>query len=678
MDFRDTTVEAVAARVAAGEVSARELATVALERIAEVNPVVNAFVAVDGERALAQASAIDDRIAAGEMVGPLAGIPIGVKDLEDAAGFVTSQGSLLHAGDAPAETDSELVARLRRAGCVILGKTNTPEMGSKAHTTNKVFGSTRNPWNVEHTAGGSSGGTAAALAAGMVPLATGSDGGGSIRIPASVCGFTGFKPSLGRVPAGGDDPPGWGDLSSKGPMARAVRDSAFVLDQVLGPEPTDLRSLPMPTTSWRRALDEAHAPLKVAWSPTLGYAPVDPEVLSVCEEALARLSDFGTEVVEEPSVFDDDPVAPWMVLTSAGNLRTVAHLRGTDDWDRLDDVVRSSATWAERLTGADVLAAEDACHRLNLRLVSLFRNVSLLLTPTVAAKVPLLDADGVLDGKPDPNWVRFTYPFNLTRSPAGTVCAGFTTEGLPVGLQVVGPQHADVAVLRLLATLEDELGLAVAPPVDGGRSGSVRLCPVTSASLRGVDRERGALRPLGAPGRGHRGVQPPPAAPPPAVRHRPGTGADHDHGQPVHRLTGGPLPPARPGRAGPARGSAGMVRHLHHRRPPGRTDRGSSQLGLPGRTGRVALAERRAPSSARLGGPGPGGQGPWSGTQGAHGRAPPGAPVAGRRAGDGAGSVARTVPAGPGHRRDGPRRRPRTAQRSPPRHAGRWGPPGPP
>ena len=304
----------------------------------------------------------------------------------------------------------------------------------------------------------------------MVPLATGSDGGGSIRIPAALCGLTGFKPSLGRVPAGGEDPPGWGDLSTKGPMARTARDTAFVLDQVIGPDQTDLRSLPMPASSWRRALDEPNPPMRVAWSPTLGYAPVDPEVLAVCEAAVDRLADRGTEVVAEPSVFPVDPVLSWLTLTGAGNLRTVAHLRGTEHWERLDDVVRMSAEWAERLTASDVLGAQDAAHTLNLALVAVFRKVSLLLTPTVASKAPLVDTDGELDGHPDPNWVRFTYPFNLTRSPAGTVCVGFTGEGLPVGLQVVGPQHADVAVLRLLATLEDELGVEVPGPI-GARPG---------------------------------------------------------------------------------------------------------------------------------------------------------------------------------------------------------------
>jgi aspartyl-tRNA(Asn)/glutamyl-tRNA(Gln) amidotransferase subunit A len=439
-------------------VSARELTQAALDRIATVDPAINSFVAVDPDLAFADAARIDDELATGGDPGPLAGIPIGVKDLEDATGFVTTQGSLLRQEDAPAGADSVFVSRLRAAGCVVVGKTNTPELGAKGQTSNRLFGVTRNPWDLDRTPGGSSGGSAAALAAGLVPLATGSDGGGSIRIPAALCGLTGLKPSLGRVPIGGGSPPGWADLSTRGPMTVRARDLAFVLDRVIGPDPTDLRSLPMPEASWRASLEDLHAPMRVAWSPTLGYSPVDPEVLEICQGAVDALASAGTEVEEVPSVFPVDPIEPWLVLTSASNLRTVEDLQGTEEWDLLDDPVRQTAGWAaQRLSATDVLTAQDACHQLNLTLVALFRSASLLLTPTVAAKAPPVDTDGILDGHPDPNWIRFTYPFNLTRSPAGTVCAGFTSEGLPVGLQVVGPQHADVAVLRLLALLEDLL-----------------------------------------------------------------------------------------------------------------------------------------------------------------------------------------------------------------------------
>jgi Asp-tRNA(Asn)/Glu-tRNA(Gln) amidotransferase A subunit family amidase len=466
MDFRRTTVAALAADVAARRISARELVATALARIEDVDPQVNAFVAVDGDAALDEAAALDARIAAGESVGPLAGIPIGVKDLEDAAGFPTTYGSAVYADAAPAVADSPLVERLRAAGCIVVGKTNTPETGHKADTTNPLFGSTRNPWNLERSAGGSSGGSAAALAAGLVPLCTGSDGGGSIRIPSAVCGLSGMKPSLGRVPSGGPTPPGWADLSTKGPMARTVRDITLALDTVVGPEATDLRSLPMPDASWTRSLQELHPPRKVGWAPTLGYADVDREVAAICAAAVERLADLGTEVVEVDPVFPEDPVLPWLTLAMVGDERALGHLRDTADWERLDPGhVAAMDRFGRGVSGADLLAAVDACHSANLRLVDLFHRVPLLLTPTVAGQTGPAGGNGVVDGTETPQWVAFTYPFNMTRSPAGTVCAGFTADGMPVGLQVVGPQHADVAVLRALALLEDALELDPVAPM---------------------------------------------------------------------------------------------------------------------------------------------------------------------------------------------------------------------
>lgn len=465
MDFRKTTVAEIAADVSARRISAREVVQSALDRIEAVNPRVNAFVVVDAEAALAEAGAIDERIAGGEDVGPLAGVPIGVKDLEDANGFRTSQGSAVYADSAPATADSALVERLRAAGCVVVGKTNTPELGYKGDTTNPVFGSTYNPWNLERSAGGSSGGSGAAIAAGMVPLCTGSDGGGSIRIPSAVNGISGMKPSLGRVPSGGSQPPGWADLSTKGPMARTIREVTLALDVVVGPEATDLRSLPMPDTSWTRSLNELGAPRKVGWAPTLGYATVDREVAAICQAAVDRIASLGTEVVEVDPVFDDDPGAAFMVLAMAGNERVLGHLRGTDQWAQVDPVHAFLLdAFGAKASGVDYLAAVDACHLQNLRLVEIFHKVPLLLTPTLAGQTGPAGGNGTINGEETPTWVGFTYPFNMTRSPAGTVCVGFTADGMPVGLQVVGPQHADVVVLRALALIEDMLALdAVAP-----------------------------------------------------------------------------------------------------------------------------------------------------------------------------------------------------------------------
>ena len=452
--------------MAAGTLSARELTEAALARIDAVNEVVNAFVAVDGDDAIAQASEIDRRVAAGEDVGPLAGIPIGVKDLEDAAGFVTTHGSAFHADDPPAVDDSILVSRLRDAGCVVVGKTNTPEFGWMADTVNPLFGPTRNPWNIERSAGGSSGGSAAAVMAGMVPLATGSDGGGSIRIPASVCGLSGLKPSLGRVPTGGQHPPNWPDLSTRGPMARDIRDVVLALDAVVAPDPTDLRALPLPEVAWTRSIDDVHPPRKVGWSPSLGYAAADREVLDVCEQAVQALEDLGSEVVLVDRVFDEDPVSVWLTLTNTYHLRTLEPYLDTPEIERFDPGLRAMAEWARaEVTAVDLARAQDAPHRLNLRLVELFHQMPLLLTPTVAGQTPRIGEQGTIDGASTPNWVRFTYPFNLTRSPAGTVCAGYTSDGMPVGLQVIGPQHADVAVLRLVTLLQDVLAIGGTPPI---------------------------------------------------------------------------------------------------------------------------------------------------------------------------------------------------------------------
>ena len=470
MDFRTESVVDLAAQVRSGTRSAAELVDHALGAIASHNPTINAFVAVNEARARAAADAVDAKVAAGQDPGPLAGIPIGVKDLEDAAGYVTTHGAAAYAGNAPATEDSPLVARLVAAGCVVVGKTNTPELGWKPDTENPLFGATLNPWNLDHTAGGSSGGSAAAIATGMVPLATGSDGGGSLRIPSSCCGLSGMKTSLGRVPSGGAQPPDWQNLSTKGPMARRLSDLVAALDVVVGPDPTDLRSLPRPEASWPAALDAARPPSKVAWSPTLGYAEIDDEVLALCRRAVDVLADLGTEVIEVDTVFDEDPVDSWLTLSGAFNLRTHHGLLGTEHWAQVDPVLRMVIEGAAATGPLDVVRAEDACHTLNLRLVDLFHDVRLLVTPTMAAPPPprSLGGAGMINGTQEYNWVKMTYPFNMTRSPAATVCVGLSSAGVPVGLQLIGPQHADLVVLRSAAALEAALGFDAVAPFPAG------------------------------------------------------------------------------------------------------------------------------------------------------------------------------------------------------------------
>jgi aspartyl-tRNA(Asn)/glutamyl-tRNA(Gln) amidotransferase subunit A len=472
MDFRTTSLAGLARSVRERRISARELTTLALERIDTLNPTYNAFVAVDAERALAEADALDEATAKGGDPGPLAGIPLGVKDNHAAVGYRTTDGAAVLADGPLATTDSPFVARLRAAGCVVVGKTNLPEFAWSGNTTNAVFGPTANPFNPDYGPGGSSGGAAAALAAGMVPLATGSDGGGSIRIPSACCGLSGMKPSLGRIPGGGPVGPGWLDLSTNGPMARRMADIVTALDVAVGPDPTDLRALPRPEASWLAAVEDPHVPLRVAWSPTLGYAEVDAEVLELCTRAVDALADLGAEVTVLDTVFDPDPVDDFLTLMSVCQLRTMRPFMGHPRWEELDPFLRAMVESAQSITAEQLVGVFDRCHLMNLKLVELFHENRIMVTPTLAGAAPpvgtgLSTVNGVMTHK----WLAFTYPFNMTRSPAATVCAGLTAAGLPVGLQLVGPQHGDLVVLRAAAALEAALdaarGFDLLAPVPG-------------------------------------------------------------------------------------------------------------------------------------------------------------------------------------------------------------------
>jgi len=253
-------------------------------------------------------------------------------------------------------------------------------------------------------------------------------------------------------------------------MARQVADVIAALDVVVGPDATDLRSLPRPEASWLAVLNDPRPPQRVAWSPTLGYAEVDAEVLAICERAVGVLASLGADVIEIDTVFEEDPVSDWLTLTSAYNLRTHADWRESADWDQVDPILASVIEAAASTSALEMIRAEDSTYTMNMRLVELFHDVRLLVTPTTAAAAPphALDGSGLINGTPDFNWVKFTYPFNMTRSPAATVCAGLTTGRIPVGLQLVGPQHGDLVVLRSAAALEEALGFdALAPEVSG-------------------------------------------------------------------------------------------------------------------------------------------------------------------------------------------------------------------
>ena len=458
-DFRTVTVEALAALVRDRTLTAAAVTEHALERIEALNPTLNAFVAVDADDARTQAAAIDERLDAGEEVGPLAGIPIGVKDLVDATGFHTSKGAMYTRHDPPATSDCTEVARMRAAGCVIVGKTNTPEHGCMGDTYNPRFGPTLNPWNIERSPGGSSGGTGSAIASGMVPVGSGSDGGGSIRIPSAICGLSGIKTSQGRVPSG-PPPSGLIDLSCVGPMARLIRDVALCLDAMVGPDPADLRSLPKPEVSWRAALDSPRVPARVLWAPSIDGEPVDAEIAAACTEAVDRLAAEGVEVVEVGAAITAVPGA-FLQLFLGGLIGPAFRpLYGTDEWANVTEVLAVMLEDVyQRATPESIYWARQQAGELSIALADLMEGYDALLMPTLAGQAPPPGGHGTINGEETPNWFRFTPLANLTRRPAGTVCCGFSSEGVPIGLQVVGHQLDDLTVLETLAVLEDLLAL---------------------------------------------------------------------------------------------------------------------------------------------------------------------------------------------------------------------------
>ncbi|WP_371582619.1 amidase [Streptomyces sp. NBC_01314] len=432
------------------ELSAREVVTAHLKRIERVNPAVNAIVTLVADRALEQAAEADDRMAAGEPVGPLHGLPVAHKDLHDTAGIRTTSGSPIFADRVP-DRDHLVVERLRKAGAITLGKTNVPELGLGSHTVNPVFGATRNPYDLSRSAGGSSGGAGAALACGMQPIADGSDTGGSLRNPASFNNVVGLRPSPGRVPSWPDKAP-WGQLSVKGPMARTVADVALALSVLAGPDPRDPRSLQTPGSTFAWQLDGGLRGLRVAWSPDLGgRVPVDPEVRDALGPAVEAFSALGWDVEEAcPDLSGADEVflaqRAWQVELTYGPLLD-------EHRDRLAPDVIWNIEEGRRLGGPDLGRAQALHGALFHRVREFFGRYDLLLLP-VSQVVPFaidLAYPTVVDGTPMEtylDWMRSAYLISVTGCPALSVPAGFTPEGLPVGLQIVGPHRRDWSVLR--------------------------------------------------------------------------------------------------------------------------------------------------------------------------------------------------------------------------------------
>jgi Asp-tRNA(Asn)/Glu-tRNA(Gln) amidotransferase A subunit family amidase len=452
-DLLTASATDLARAVRRGELSPVELVQAALDRIAAANPAVNAFVALRAEGALADARALERRRAAGDDVGPLAGVPFGVKDLEDVADLPTTFGSVPFKDYRPG-ADSVQVARLKAAGAIVVGKTNTPEFGYTGLTKNRLFGVTRNPWNLERTPGGSSGGSAAAIAAAMVPLVTASDGGGSVRIPASYVGAFGMKPSFGRVPVGARGPGAmlpWIDTVCYGPITRTVRDAALFLDAVVGPDPRDPAALPAPGVSYAATLADLPRRLPIAVSATLGYARVQSDVAREFETAVGAFRELGHRV----DVIDDalpDVGVEWGLISAAEDYALLAPGLETHR-DQFGRAFLAGLERGKEVTAEFVGRAQRKRALLHEQLARIFARYALLLTPTMpteafAAAGPFPRA---INGEPIRTAlgaVAFTYPFNFSGHPAATVRAGFTDAGLPAGLQIVGPPRRDDLVLQ--------------------------------------------------------------------------------------------------------------------------------------------------------------------------------------------------------------------------------------
>ena len=447
----------LAEKLARKDISAVELMTTTLARIDETQEAVNAFVALrDAEACLADARAADARIASGD-ARPLEGIPLGVKDLEDAAGLVTSMGSVPFKNNRP-ERDSVQVERLRLAGAIVVGKTNAPEFGYTAITKNLLFGATRNPWNLEHTPGGSSGGSSAAICGGIVTLATASDGGGSVRIPATFTGCFGHKPSYGRIPNGPASSWTMDDTAVHGPLTRTVEDAAMHLDAVVGDHPLDPNSLPHPGFRYRDILDDLPDKLRIGFSPDLGYGVVQSDVARVVAEAKSVLESLG-HTVETIAGGPPEPGRDWG-LSGAFDLLAKLHPLLPDHEEEFGRGfirgVQAGASMTPKLWGHMNARREE----LNRWCADVFDRYDLLLTPTVPydpppARGPLT---GEVEGRAQPaaNVGSFTMPFNLSWHPAATVRAGFSDAGLPVGLQIVGPRLRDDRVLQAARAFERE------------------------------------------------------------------------------------------------------------------------------------------------------------------------------------------------------------------------------
>lgn len=456
MDLTQLTARELINSYRLGDASPVDALTQVLERTERLEPILNAFILIDADRAMTDARASEqrwiDHRATGAPIGDLDGVPMAIKDILWTRGWPTLRGSRAIDPDQPWNEDAPSVARLREAGAVMFGKTTTPEFGCKAETNSPLTGITGNPWDATRTPGGSSGGTAAAVASGLGPLSIGTDGAGSVRIPAAFCGNVGMKPSFGRVPAYPLSP--FGSVSHVGPHTMSVADCSLLMNVITRPDHRDWTSLPYDGIDYLADLDAGIRGLRIAYSPTLGYADVDPEVAALVDQAARDLDSLGA-IVEQTDPGIDDPLdistGLWFVAS-----KTVFDSLGPAGQSVTDPDFAAQAEQGARVSTQDVQQLLLRRNALGTQMRLFMTEFDLLITPAVA--IPAFEARPAgsvpMTAESMLSWTPFSYPFNLTQQPAITIPCGLTAAGLPVGMQIVGPAFGDALVLRAARAYE--------------------------------------------------------------------------------------------------------------------------------------------------------------------------------------------------------------------------------
>lgn len=445
----------IAAAVRAGDLSVVEIAETMISRIEAVNPEINAYVTFDAAGVRERARTLQADVDSGQDLGPLHGVPFSIKALTALDGGDASAGLLPLAG-AVGDHDAPLVRRLKEAGGLFLGQTNSPEFAYYGGTDGHLWGATQNPWKHGYSAGGSSGGAAAAVAAGLGPLAEGSDGAGSVRIPAALCGVYGLKPSLGRIPMGS----GFGTFSFHGPLTRTVADSALMLNIISGAADSDPFSFPRDNTDFLEGLDGGVEGWRIAYSPDLNLGYVDPEVAEICAAAVGAFSELGATVEKVTPEWPPLEEAMWKGLWVPGYSRLHDMLDWSELHDKVDEqLIQLVTTEAESVTAVDLGRANTVRARMWETYSLFMKDYDILISPTLTtATFPLGQfAPDYLAGEPLSRqllgWL-LTYPFNMLTVPAASIPAGFTADGRPVGLHIAGRHRGEAGVLRASAAFE--------------------------------------------------------------------------------------------------------------------------------------------------------------------------------------------------------------------------------